>query len=172
MNVLTRLAKLAIRAFERRWSYDASYMHEIVDGAGVGAILPLQALAKVSRYRRGLPASVYYAATITAVIAADCGSCAQLTVRMAQAEGVPSDLLRALAAGAREELGADDRLGFDLARATLARQPCADVRAAILARWGRRGLVSLAYGLVAAEAFPTLKYALGHGYECARLSIA
>jgi len=170
--MLTRFAKWMIGAFERRWSYDGSYMHEIVDGAGIGAILPLQGLAKVSRYRRGLPASVYYAAKITAAIAADCGSCAQLTVAMAQADGVPKGVLRALAAGDRDALGADERLGYDLARATLAREPAADVRAAILARFGERGLVSLAYGLVAAQAFPTLKYALGHAHACARLSIA
>ncbi len=170
--MLTGLAKLAIGAFERRWSYDGSYMHEIVDGAGVGALLPLQALAKVSRYRRGVPASVYYAATVTAAIAADCGSCAQLTVAMAQAAGVPARVLRALAAGDREALEAQERLGYDLARATLARQPADDVRAEILERYGRRGLVSLAYGLAAAEAFPIVKYALGHGQACARVSIA
>ncbi len=170
--MLTRFAKRLIGAFERRWSYDGSYMREVVDRAGVEAILPLQALAKVSRYRRGVPASVYYAAKITAVLAADCGSCAQLMVTMARTEGVPADALRALVAGNRDALGPDERLGYDLARATLAREVAADLRAAILARWGYRGLVSLAYGLVAAQAFPTFKYALGHAHACARLSIA
>lgn len=77
--------------------------------------------------------------------------------------------LRALVAGNRAALGYDERLAYDLARATLNREPADQVREAVLKRLGRRGLVSLAYALMASQAFPTLKYALGHGHECTRL---
>ncbi len=170
--MIRAFAKRAIEAFERRWSYDGSYMREVLDEAGLGAILPMRALQQVAAYRRDVPAGVYYAAKLTASLAADCGPCAQLTIAMAQAEGVSAALLRALVAGDRDALGEDERLGYDLARATLTHASGEDARAAILARWGRRGLVSLAYALVAAQAFPTLKYALGHGASCARLHVA
>jgi len=170
--VLRAFARRAIEGFERRWSYDGSYMREVLDEAGLGALLPMQSLQKVGRYRRNVPAGVYYAAKVTASLAADCGPCAQLTIAMARAEGVPAPLLRALVADDRDALSADERLGYDLARATLARAGGDDVRGAILERWGRGGLVSLAYALVAAQAFPTLKYALGHGVACARLHVA
>ncbi len=161
--MLTFLAKRAIDAFERRWNYDHTYAREILQRAGFRAIQPLDALGRVSKYRRAVPAPMYYAAKITATIAADCGSCAQLAVTMARHEGVAPRVLRALAEGDREALGSDERLGYDLARATLAREPADDVRRAIVERYGYGALVSLAYALVAAQAFPTLKYALGYG---------
>ncbi|MGB8267318.1 MAG: hypothetical protein WCE44_13385 [Candidatus Velthaea sp.] len=163
--------KRAIDAFERRWGYDGSYMREILVEAGLGAILPLDALGKVSRYRRGVPASVYYAAKVTASLAADCGPCAQLVVSMAEADGVDPALLRTLVASDRDALGPDERLGYDLARATLAHENADEIRSAILARWGRRGVVSLAYALVAAQAFPTFKYAAGYARACTRVRV-
>jgi hypothetical protein len=165
-DVFSSIARRLIGAFERRWDYDGSYMREILDGAGWAALLPLDGLAKVSRYRRGVPAAVYYAAKLSAALAADCGPCLQLTVSQAEAEGVEAGLVRALIAGDRDALGAAERLGFDLARATLERAGAESVRAEILARYGHAGLVSLAYGIVAAQAFPAFKYALGHGAAC------
>ena len=44
-------------------------------------------------------------------------------------------------------------------------------RGEILKRWGRAGLVSLAYAIVGAQAYPTLKYAIGHGHACVRLRV-
>jgi hypothetical protein len=38
-------------------------------------------------------------------------------------------------------------------------------------QWGRRGLVSLGFRILAARMYPTLKYALGHGQACTRLKI-
>jgi hypothetical protein len=46
-----------------------------------------------------------------------------------------------------------------------------ELRADVVRRWGSRGLASLAYGIVAAQAFPTLKYALGYGQTCVRVRI-
>jgi hypothetical protein len=78
-------------------------------------------------------------------------------------------VVRALVAGDLDALPADERLGAELARATLARKPGTEIRDAIVARWGYRGLVSIAYGIVAAQAYPTLKYALGAATSCVRL---
>jgi hypothetical protein len=169
--MLSYLAKRAIGAFERRWAYDGSYMREIIERSGFDAIRPLDALGKVAKYRRDVPVSVYYAAKITAAIAADCGPCAQLIVSIAEAEGVVTSTLHALVAGDRAALTEDERLGFDLAQTTLAREPGDTVRAAILERFGHRGLVSLAYGLVSAQAFPTFKYAVGYGHACTRIRV-
>ena len=169
--MLSYFAKRAIGAFERRWNYDASYMRDILKGAGVGAILPLNALGKISQYRRNVPAAVYYAAKVTASLAADCGACAQLTVAMAEAEGIEPATLRALAMGDRGALAPDERLGYDLAIATTARQDAGDTRGEIVRRWGTRGLVSLAYAIVAAGAFPAFKYAMGYGHACDAMGI-
>ena len=121
--MLNFLARPRVQAFGRRWNYDTSYLLEILDAAGLGAILPLNALTKISRYRRDVPAS--------------------------EAE----------------------RLGYAFARAVLARENADELRAAIVKRWGPRAVVSIAYGLIAAESYPTFKYATGHGRACTRLQV-
>jgi hypothetical protein len=169
--MLEMFAKRAIRRFGRRWAYDTSYMSEIVDTAGVGAVLPLNALAKVGAYRRDVPVSVYFAAKITASIVADCGPCAQLCLSMAAAAGVNERTLHALASGDEQALRPDERLGVAFARAVLAREDPGALRTAIFERWGPRAVVSLAYALVAAQAYPTFKYATGHALACTHLRV-
>ena len=57
--------------------------------------------------------------------------------------------------------------------ATLAHDAAADdYRAVIAERWGRRALVSLAFAITASRLHPTVKYALGHGQACSRLTVA
>jgi hypothetical protein len=41
----------------------------------------------------------------------------------------------------------------------------------VLTRWHERGLISLAFALTASRFYPTVKYALGHGKTCTRVSI-
>lgn len=171
-DMLKSIAKRSIRAFERRWDYDAAYLREIVEACGVGALGPVRALQTVSGFRRDVPVEVYYAAKVASTRAADCGPCLQLVSAMAEAEGVSAGTLRALVSGAHADLPPDVRLGVDLAEATLARGDAGAVRQSIVERWGRRALLSLAYAIVAGQTFPTLKYALGYGHACARVRVA
>jgi hypothetical protein len=63
-------------------------------------------------------------------------------------------------------------LGIELALSTIARDGTGEeARAEILHRWGRAGLVSLAYAIVGAQSFPTFKYAIGRGNTCVRVTI-
>jgi hypothetical protein len=141
--MISWLVRKQIDRFEQKWNYDMRYGREVLDEAGLDALLPMNSLAKLYTYCRDVPAQVYYGAKVTAAIVADSAPCAQLVVDEAQ------------------------RDGFDLARGTLLRDGSdEEARAEILARWGRRGLVSVAYAITAAQAYPTLKYALGHGRAC------
>jgi hypothetical protein len=46
-----------------------------------------------------------------------------------------------------------------------------DLREEVVRQWGKRALISLAFAIMAARLFPTLKYAMGHGRACTRLTI-
>jgi hypothetical protein len=41
----------------------------------------------------------------------------------------------------------------------------------VVRRFGKRGLVSLAFAMTAARLYPTLKYAMGYGRACMRVTI-
>jgi hypothetical protein len=63
-------------------------------------------------------------------------------------------------------------LAARFAQKTLAHAPEADdLREEVVRMWGKRALISLAFAIMSARLFPTLKYALGHGHACTRLTI-
>jgi hypothetical protein len=170
--MLKWFVKKQLSDFGRKWGYDTGYVREIVDEAGVGAVMPLQALQKLGAYRKNVPLETYYGAALTAGKEADCGPCLQLGVSMAQATGLPTDVIRAIIQGDESLISHDALLGVRIAQATIARDGTGEQsREEILRRWGRAGLVSLAYAIVAAQAYPAFKYAIGHGHACVRLRV-
>jgi hypothetical protein len=165
------LVKKQLEKFGRQWGYDTGYMREIVDDAGVAAVMPMQGLQKLGSFRK-VPLDAYYGAALTAGKAADCGPCLQLGVTMAERAGVKPQAIRAILERDYVNCSKEALLGVELALATVARDGSGDeARAEILRRWGRAGLVSLAYAIVAAGAYPTFKYAIGHGHACVRLRV-
>lgn len=169
--MLRWLIRRKLAAFEREFGYDMSYARDVLD-ADLGAFLRFAQVSSVTGWRRDVPAEVCYAVKLVGVLEEDCGPCAQLMVTMALKEGVDRRSIAAVLRGDDAAMSDDVRLGVAFARATLARDAAADaLRDEVLRRWGKRGLVSLAFGLVGARVFPTLKYALGHGRACQRVVV-
>jgi hypothetical protein len=85
-------------------------------------------------------------------MAEDCGPCSQLAVTMAERQGVAPAVIKAIVAGDEHAMTPDAALAYRFAQAVLRHDPGADaLREQIVARWGRRALVSLAW---AAQARP------------------
>lgn len=161
----------AIDRFERTWNYNASYMRDIIDASPRAAWLFTRATA-LGQFRRDVPIEPWFAAGITAVRYEDCGPCTQLGVTMAERAGVSPAVLRAVLADDPDAMPPDVALVWAFTRATLAHDAAAEqYREAIVKRWGRRGLVSLAFAITAARIYPTVKYALGHGKACTRIVV-
>ena len=158
----------AIDKFERDWKYDGSYMRDIIDASPRAAWLFSRAAA-LGKFRRNVPLAPWYAAGITAVRHEDCGPCTQLGVTMAERAGVNPAVLRAVLADNPDAMSPEVALVWKFTRATLAHDAAADeYREAIVKRWGRLALVSVAFAITAARIYPTVKYALGHGKACTR----
>ena len=161
----------AIDKFERDWKYDGSYMRDIIDASPRAAWLFSRAAA-LGQFRRDVPLEPWYAAGITAVRHEDCGPCTQLGVSMAERAGISPAVLRALLTDNLDAMPPDVALVWRFTRATLAHDASADeYREAIVKRWGRLALVSLAFAITAARIYPTVKYALGHGKACTRIVV-
>ena len=158
-------------AFERTWNYDAGYLHELID-TDPGAMLAFGKLQAISRYRKDVPPAVYCGAGIVAVMAEDCGPCTQLGIDMAERGGVDPAVLRAIVARDYAAMPDEVALAVRFTEATLRRAPEADdLREEVVRKFGKRGLIALAFAMLAARMYPTLKYALGHGHACTRLTI-
>jgi hypothetical protein len=46
------------------------------------------------------------------------------------------------------------------------------LRDEIVRRWGDRALVAIGLSMVASRMYPTLKYALGYGKACSKVTVA
>jgi HrpA-like RNA helicase len=170
--MLKSLLAAPIRAFERRYDYDMSYARELLE-IDTAAFLKFGRVTALSQYCRDLPIDAAFAAKLVGTLHEDCGPCTQLVVTMAEAQGVAPTTLKAILQRQPDALPADAQLGYRFAEAVLMRHPDADtLRQAVVARWGRRALVSLAFGLLSARLYPTLKYALGHAHTCVRVQVA
>jgi len=160
-----------IAGFERTWNYDASYMHELID-TDPQAMLAFGKLQALSRYRKDVPAAALAAAGIVAVMSEDCGPCTQLGIDMAEGDGVDPAVLRAIVARDFAAMPDEVALVVRFTEATLRHAPEADeLREDVVRRFGKRGLITLAFTMLRARMYPTLKYALGHGQACMRLTI-
>ena len=161
-----------VAAMERAFSYDARYVHEMLD-ASTAAFLKFGLFQKMGAHRDGVSREAWFAAKLAAVLSEDCGPCAQLMVDMALKAGVDAKIIAALARGDLERAGADAALGYryGLAVATNAPEAVA-LSVDAEARYGKRGLVSLALGVASARVYPALKRGLGHGAACRKLVVA
>jgi len=161
-----------IATMERAFGYDATYVHEMLD-ASMPAFLKFGLFQKMASHCDGAPREAWFAAKLAAVMSEDCGPCAQLVVDMALRAGADPNLIAALARGDIERAGADAALGYRYGLAVAANAPeavalCVDAEA----KYGKRGLVSLALAVASARVYPALKRGLGHGACCQKLVVA
>jgi hypothetical protein len=169
--MLKWLMRKAISAFERQWNYDASYVHEMIE-ADPRAAWKFQRAAALGKYQKDVPKDALAAAGITAVRHEDCGPCTQLGVAMAERAGVDPKVLRAVLTESPDMMPPDVALAWRFTRATLDHDPSADrYRDDIIKRWGPRAVMSLAFAIVTARLYPTVKYAMGHGKACTRIVV-
>ena len=125
---------------------------------------------------RRAPAGAIAAVGIAASLTEDCDPCTQIGVDMAAKGGVPAETLRAILTGDETAMGRDARLGYAFAKAVLDSTHdlgrAVSLRDDILSLWGKGALVDLGLALTTPRLYPTLKYALGHGRACSRVTVS
>ncbi|HEY3949270.1 hypothetical protein [Phenylobacterium sp.] len=158
--------------FERQWSYDASYMRDVL-AVNSWSFLKFM-FGTQAADRAAAPPEAILAAGLAGTLSEDCGPCTQIGVDMAAAQGLDPAVIRAVLAGDEAAMGETAALAWRFARASLARdmEACDPLRDEIVRRWGDKALVAIGLSLTAARMYPTLKYALGHGKACSKVVVA
>jgi len=170
--MISWLIRRKIDGFQAAYDYDMSYVRELLRVSPKAARLYSRA-TQLNTFHAGVPTDVYFVTSIAGVMHEDCGPCVQLGVKMAEQAGVAPAILRAVLAGEIERLPPDCALAVRFAHAVLARNAEAEtLREAVEARFGKLGVVSLACALTCSRIYPTMKYALGFGQACTRVTVA
>ncbi|HYD44611.1 MAG TPA: hypothetical protein VEA79_05030 [Phenylobacterium sp.] len=170
--MLKRFLLSQIDKLERRYGYDASYMRLMARVSPKSAAKFGFVASMVDA--KAAPAEALAAAGLAATLAEDCGPCTQISVDIATEAGVAPATLRAILAGDEAGMGEAAALAWRFAKASLAREMerCDPLREEIVRRWGEAGLVAIGLTLTKARMYPTLKYALGYGKACSRVTVA
>lgn len=167
--MLKWLLHKSLDRFERKFQYDASYMHDITEKS-LGAGLRLTALPFISQFKGPYP-DVWAGALLASTLEGDCGPCAQLVVDTALEAGVSADKLYACTTRDFERAGAAG-LGFQFAEASIqGREETDTLRDEIIRQFGDEALFAAAFAAATGRAYPVLKRAVGHGAACHTLHI-
>lgn len=171
--MLTWLIRRRIAAFERSYDYDMSHMRALLAADPRGFRTFMKATGLIQYDGDLVPPAPLCAARLASTMAEDCGPCTQVGVRLAQAAGIAPAILRAIVAGDLAAMPRDVALAYRFATLSLAHDPAADdVRDEIRTLWGERGVATLSLAIVAGRLYPTLKYAMGFGQSCQRVTVA
>lgn len=158
-------------SLKKRYDYDVQYQQDILT-TDLGAFLKFMGFQTMSSHAGGLPVGPLYAARLRAIIWDDCGPCTQLAANMALEAGLEPDLVRAIIHRDMSNLPVEIRLVVCFTDLVLAHNPEADdLRERILALWGQRGLISIGFAISSYRVYPALKYTLGHGKACLRITV-
>ena len=161
----------AIDYFARRYDYDASYMHAMLDTSPRG-FRKFSKVTKLANHSESVEAVPLYAAKLAGALAEDCGPCTQLVADMAREAGVAADQIEAVLRGDPRAMADDVALAWRFARAVLAASPELDnLREAVRQRWGDKGVVDLTFALQGSRIFPMVKIGLGYAKECRQVIV-
>lgn len=169
--MLRFIAHRALDRFSKQFDYDVGYMRAILN-ASPRAFMRLYELTKGASHCEAAPKQAYYAAKLVGAMAEDCGPCTQLVVNMASAAAAPADQIEAVLTRNLDAMTASTALGFRFAEAIVHRLGHEDeVRDAVRAQWGEKGLIDLTYALQIGRVFPMIKAGLGYARECRRVTV-
>jgi hypothetical protein len=169
--MLKRIIEGQLSKFETEWDYSMDYMREVL-ALGPGVLARFHKATELGEYCEGVSPAAALGAKLVGVMAGDCGPCVQLVADMGLRQGVPPEAIVAVLEGRFEDLPEDMRLPVEFARALVSRtDDLPELRERMRETHGSAGLVTVAYCVINAGMYPTLKYALGHGHACEKVKV-
>lgn len=165
------LMRRVLRAFSKRYNYDASYLEMMLDEAP-SAFFKFAKIQAVSRHRDAVPVDAYFAAKLVGALKEDCGPCVQLVVDMALEAGMPDKQVEAVLRGDVAAMTTPTAIAYRFADAVVQRSLDVDqYRDAVRAEWDDKGVVELTLALTISRVFPMLKAGLGYSAQCRRIRV-
>lgn len=152
-----------LESFENHYSYDATYLHHLLDHSS-GGYDAFEAFGAMGNYRKELSAEGFFVSKIATARTEDCGPCTELNQRMAREAGVAEEIIKGALSGKGlpEHLEAIRR--FSIAVATNAVEPGQIEQ--MRERIGAEALAELGLAIASMRVYPCLKRALGDSHSC------
>jgi hypothetical protein len=126
--------------------------------------------AKIFRFLNpniNVPPLAYHCARIRGALSADCGTCVQAELNLAEQASIADDLRTAILQGRYDEFPKEIAAVARLADAvTSQRMDCPEARADVVQAYGEAGLIELSFAMNGAALLPGIKRAMGFATSC------
>lgn len=143
------------------------YARHILD-TSLKAFMKFAKIMPFAAYRRKLPADAASIAHLVAARDEDCGTCVQIAINVAIAEGINPDWLQAAlddrSDGLPAELAEVYRFADHVVRNTGQES---ELRETLRERYGDEALIELALAISGSRVYPMVKRVLGYAKSCA-----
>ena len=146
------------------------YLRTVAD-ASTAAFVKFAAFAPLAGHRSVTPPTVWHLARLAATQVQDCGTCVQIVVNQARADGVAAGILELALAGDLDRLDDAERLALRFGRAVAAREDARQVGDEVRDWFGPDIRVELALAVATAQVFPILKRGLGQDLACSVVTV-
>ena len=164
--MLKPLIRKVLDSQERKLGESLDYVRHILR-TSLRAFFKFAKVLPLSAYRRVLPVDAHAVAVLVATADADCGTCVQIGVNLAQQEGVPNDILEATVRQRPDDLPEALANVYRFTKGVVESSGEEDaLRDAMRAQYGEEGLVELALAIASCRVFPEVKRALGFAKNC------
>lgn len=164
-----RVSEAFIRFAEKKLGVSLDYMRAVAADAPAAFRL----LGRFSALGHSLRPRDVHAAHLAGLGAAlhdDCGTCVQISINLARADGVAEDALRRAVMGEAATLPAPLADSFRFGQAVAANDPeMHEMRERLEHALGKQAVIEMALGIAFARFYPTVKRALGFSRSCAVL---
>lgn len=169
--MLRALIHRLLNSEEKKLGESVDYIRHVVD-TSPAAFFRFASVAAMAGARKDLPVDAWFVGQVVASQDEDCGTCLQITVNLARAAGVGSELLRAVVDGAVASLPADMADVYRFSKGVVTSSGDDDaLRDTLRERYGDRGLIELAYAIASARVPPIVKRSLGYAKSCSLVTI-
>lgn len=170
--MIDRLIENRLRDFERKHGTNLGYMRTIYR-ISTSAFAKVAAMQPLAGHRGAAAPDLYHLSGLGSAMHEDCGSCVQIHVAKARADGVDAGLLRSALEGREADLPPLAAKAFRFGRAIAAHDPGAEtLRTELLAELGETAMLDLAIAAATARFWPGLRRALGDAPACAMVEVA
>ncbi|MBO6826862.1 MAG: hypothetical protein JJ879_11725 [Sneathiella sp.] len=164
--MLKWISHLLVRQAEKRIGVDFDYTHKIAD-TSFGLLMRYTKIFNFMDPNKHTPKLAYHAARLRGAISADCGTCVETEIKLAQIAKIDNADIDLILTEKYDQLSDGVAAAAKLADAvTGPRQDDPEARRVILEVYDEAGLIELSYAMTGAAVVPGIKRAMGYAQSC------
>ncbi len=151
---------------EQKLGVKLDYTHKIAD-SNFGLLMRYNRIFSFLNPNNHVPALAYHIARLRGAIAADCGTCVEIEINLAQQAGIEKLEILAIVKGNYDNLSKNLKVVAQLSDAVVGqRQDDMIARQTIIEAYGDSGLIELSYAMNGAALLPGIKRSMGYATAC------